>query len=463
MQGVCSHQGARLKSGMEMSLPTRYQMLDTEGSGGFGRVVHARDVWLERDIAIKILDPLMALEEAERRRFQLEARILAQMSHPNIPSIYDVVFEESTESEDGQARFQIIFEYIEGLTLRNHLSDDGGPITLDAARLWFAQLTSALQHAHDRGIVHRDVKPANIIIRTGEESCAIVDFGIALTKTEAERITKSGYVIGTPGYMSPEQQAGEELDARTDVYNLGVCLYEALSGNPMPHGDYRPLSGLNESIPPAIDELIQGCLEERDLRVESAEVFSKRLADALRPRVSLTSVLAEGRLSDLATALADMTPADYGERPAGQRGLIISKVVDIASSGEARFEIPIVSLLQRLIHLGTRLSAEEYAEIVDLGLIWGFDHVYETGEFGKSRLRRELGQEAYTLPPSLHAMVTKKVLEFFDQRNLKELKEYQLNGARDLVSNLMANRACEDAAPRLMFLRREIDQEQRSR
>ena len=164
-------------------------------------------------------------------RFQQEARILAQLSHPNIPAIYDVIFNEPDIDHpgNGDPKFQIIFEHIEGTTLKQLIHDEGA-IPLDDARIWFSQLASALGHAHSHGIVHRDVKPANIIIRLDRESCALVDFGIALTASQAERLTRTGYVVGTPGYMSPEQMAGEDVDARTDIFSLAVCLYEALAG-----------------------------------------------------------------------------------------------------------------------------------------------------------------------------------------------------------------------------------------
>jgi len=190
---------------------------------------------------VKVLDPVMALEEAEQQRFQNEAKILARLSHPNIPSIHDVVFTTPDKSEDDEGHFQLIFEYIEGQTLQEYLRDEGAA-SLEDARRWFRQLSSALAHAHELNVIHRDVKPANIIIRKDGDSCVLVDFGIVLTPDEAERLTKHGYVIGTPGYMSPEQQAGEEIDHRTDVYNLGVCLYEALAAIPIQAGDYRPLA-----------------------------------------------------------------------------------------------------------------------------------------------------------------------------------------------------------------------------
>jgi serine/threonine protein kinase len=444
-----------------MILPSRYEVVSTKGGGGFGQVVHARDRWLERDIAVKVLDPLMALEETERARFRNEARVLARMSHPNIPAIYDVIFIEAGDSEDGEAKFQLIFEYIAGETLQTYLHGEG-PASLDDARRWFRQLASGLTHAHGLNIIHRDVKPANIIIRSERDSCCLVDFGIALTPDEAQRLTRTGYVVGTPGYMSPEQQAGEDLDQRTDVYNLGVCLYETLAGVPIQPGDYRPLASLNEVIPPAIDELVLLCLEDKSRRLSTASAFAQQLASALTPKAPLATVLTEGRLSDLETALAEMTAAEFAERPAGQRALIVAKVVDLTESGNPRLEAPIFYLLTHLIRVGAMLDPDEYEEIIDLSMTWGFRHEYQTGEVGKARIRRALAQEAHSLAPHVYPMVAKNVLTFFDDEVLEDYDEGQLNGARELVSNLMANRSCDQEASALAKLRRQIDAEHRA-
>ncbi len=158
-----------------------------------------------------------------------------------------------------------------------------------------------------------------------------------------------------------------------------------------------------------------------------------------------------------------MTPIEFAGRPAGQRALIISKVADLVESGERRFELPVINLLQQLIYLGTRLRPDEYSEVVDLALSWGFERQYETGEVGKARLRRALAQEASSLPPELFTMAAAKALEFFNRHDLATFSEAQFNGARDVVSNLLANRACEEEALKLAALRRKIDAEQRGR
>ncbi len=445
-----------------MQLPSRYEVVSKKGGGGFGDVLHARDTWLDRDIAVKVLDPLMALEDAERRRFQNEAKILARMSHPNIPAIYDVIFAEPGGSEDGQAHFQLICEYVAGQTLQDYLRSEG-PASLEDARRWFRQLASALAHAHDLNVIHRDVKPANIIIRSGEDSCVLVDFGIALTPDEAERLTRKGYAIGTPGYMSPEQAGGEEVDRRTDIYNLGVCLYEALAGAPIQPGEYRPLASVNELIPPAIDELIQNCLEPKERRLPDAQGFTRALASALTPKAPLSSVLAEGRLSDLETALFAMTAAEFAERPAGQRELIVAKVVDLTESRNPRLEPPIFILLTNLVRLGIDLDSDDYEEIIELALTWGFKHEYQTGEVGKARIRRELAEQAASFSPQTYSMVANKVLEFLNGEPFDEYDEGRLNGVRELVSNLMANRSCNKEASALGKIRRQVDAEQRKR
>ena len=242
-------------------------------AGGFARVIKGRDNYLERDVAVKVLDPLLSkFEESDHERFRREAKILARLSHPNIPAIYDVDF--------GEDHFHIIFEFIAGRNLKQMLQEDGA-CQLPDVRRWFSQISSALEHAHGMGIIHRDIKPANIIIGEDRSSAFLVDFGIAISSEDARRITPWGYVIGTPGYMSPEQEAGEPVDKGTDIYSLAITLYEALSTARVPVGDYQALSIANEAIPPQIDDLIQDCLQPKGERVSTAREFASRLAGAL--------------------------------------------------------------------------------------------------------------------------------------------------------------------------------------
>jgi len=237
-------------------------------AGGFGHIIKGHDNDLERDIAVKVLSRLrQAFTEAEVERFRREARILAKLSHPNIPAIYYV------EIGKDEATFLIIFQFVEGANLRQLLTAQGA-CAISEVRNWFHQIASALDYAHSRGIIHRDIKPENIIITPDRESAYLVDFGIALSAEESKKLTEKGYALGTPGYMSPEQVAGKDLDFRTDIYSLGVTLYEALAGKPIPVGAYADLSASDESIPPQIDELIQECFYPVERRVPTAKAFS---------------------------------------------------------------------------------------------------------------------------------------------------------------------------------------------
>lgn len=296
----------------------RYIFKEEVGAGGFGKIRVAHDTALDRYVAVKTLDPILkTFSDVEQERFRREARTLAKLSHPNIPSVYDVEFSAET--------FNIYFQFIEGSNLRKVI-EANGPSQIGIARQWFQQIGSALDHAHKLGVIHRDIKPENIIVTPDMQTAYLVDFGIALSPEEIKRLTETGYVMGTRGYMSPEQLAGEVLDLRTDIYSLGVTLYEVLAGKRMPMGSYEELS-INEAIPASIDDLILECLaQNREQRLSSARLFNTRLTGALaQPTKPLSDVLAHGRLHELASVIEDYSAAEFVALPPGQRVLILAK------------------------------------------------------------------------------------------------------------------------------------------
>ena len=237
---------------------SHYEILDKIGGGGMGVVYRARDTRLEREVALKFLPPHLSLDEEIKRRFVHEARTASALDHPNICTIHDV-----DEADDGQ--LFIAMALYDGQTLRDRLSN--GRLTIDEVLEVAIQIGDGLAAAHAAGIVHRDVKPANVMI-TAEGLVKLLDFGLA--KDEQLDLTEPGSSMGTIAYMSPEQARGARVDARSDVWSLSAVLYEMLAGQ-------RPFSGKDEALVHAILEGEPAPLPE-EVPSELAAVVSLGLA-----------------------------------------------------------------------------------------------------------------------------------------------------------------------------------------
>jgi len=437
-----------------MSEPRFVLEASPHGAGGFAKVIKGRDNYLERDVAVKVRDPLITkFGEADRERFRREARILAKLSHPNIPSIYDVAF--------GEGQFHIIFEFIDGENLKSIIHENGA-CPLSDVRRWFAQIASALEHAHSLGIIHRDIKPANIMITPNRDSAYLVDFGIAISAADGKRLTNAGYVIGTPGYMSPEQEAGEPVDIRTDLYSLGITLYEALSASRIPVGDYQPLSLAYEGIPPEVDDLIQDCLAPQGQRLGTAREFAARLAGALKPAKTLSEVLAHGRLHELTAVIEQYSATDFAKLPAGQRALILEKTSDVVTSGETRLDYAGAQLLELLVERGLQLAPDEYRSIVAPAFDWGFNKKF--GDYlGKEALRNALERAAYEAHATAHAVLREEFAAFIGEIDLGQKEDWYLHCLRRIIQTLMANPCCSVGADKLAESLRSVNKAQRSR
>jgi eukaryotic-like serine/threonine-protein kinase len=259
----------------------RYEVARPLGSGGMGEVFLARDRVLGRDVALKILRRQYAGDDEFAERFKREAMSAASLSHPNIVQVYD-----RGETEDGAS--YIAMEYVPGGTLKERISNEG-PLDATAAAAIGAQVAAALGAAHDRGMVHRDIKPQNVLL-TAKGEAKVADFGIARAASSVT-ISQTGSVMGTAGYMSPEQALGKPATPKSDLYSLGVVLYETLTGelpftaeNPiavsMKHVNepLRPPREVNPRIPEDMNALVTKLLaKDPEDRYSSAD----ELADDL--------------------------------------------------------------------------------------------------------------------------------------------------------------------------------------
>jgi eukaryotic-like serine/threonine-protein kinase len=253
------------------------------GSGGMAVVYRGYQPNLDREIAIKVLPPTYKKDPAFLERFKLEARAMAQLTHPNIVTIHD--FGEEND------RLYIVMAYIAGGTLRDRL---GGPMNPQMVVQYIRDVASALAYAHERQIVHRDVKPANVLL-DGEGRGILSDFGIAKVRAARDGVTRVGAGVGTPEYMSPEQCRGTAVDGRADIYALGVLAYEMLTGRtPFIADDYAalahahiyetppPPSSINPRISPAVQAVVLKALaKEPAHRFQHAMEFATALQQAV--------------------------------------------------------------------------------------------------------------------------------------------------------------------------------------
>ncbi len=274
----------------------QYKILEKVGEGGMGVVYKAQDTKLDRTVALKFLPPHLSASEQDKARFVQEAKAAATLNHPNVCTIHDIL--------EHEGRIFIVMEFVEGQTLRERFSSINQHKAIDIG----IQVAEGLSAAHEKGIVHRDIKPENIMIRK-DGIAQIMDFGLAKLRaggSKITRLTKEGSTVGTAGYMSPEQVQGQESDHRSDIFSLGVMLYEMFTGELPFKGvhesalmyeivnvDPPPMSAVRRDVGPELDRIVFECLQkDPDERYNAVKDVAKDLKrfkrESSRTRMSRT-------------------------------------------------------------------------------------------------------------------------------------------------------------------------------
>jgi serine/threonine-protein kinase len=303
-------------------LGQRYELGDLLGSGGMGQVWRAYDHRLGRPVAVKLLAVELP-DQRVRERFEREARAAAAFSHANAVTVYDF-------GEDGNRPF-LVMELVEGRTLAALLAERG-PLPVPEAVAIADQVLAALSAAHRRGLVHRDVKPGNILV-TADGRAKLADFGIAVSVNRAvQGLTGTGQIMGTPQYLSPEQVGGEPVTHRTDLYAAGIVLYEALAGEPPFTGDVPvavalahrqspvpPLRSRRPDVPPAVADAVERALEkDPGRRFPDAEAMRAALAGRRAGHGSRATAVTVPLAPDR-TAVLELPPEPAARPPARRR------------------------------------------------------------------------------------------------------------------------------------------------
>ena len=374
-----------------------YQILKVLGNGGMGTVYLAQHTQIGRKVAIKELKPDYARDPSIRQRFKNEAALMANLHHPNIVSLHDYM-----ETPTGVF---LIMEYVEGITLDHYIHQVSGPVLENKAIEAFSQILDAVEYAHERSIIHRDIKPANIMISTNG-TIKILDFGIAKNIDPSERaLTRTGIKMGTIYYMSPEQVLARELDIRTDIYSLGITLYEMITGkNPyiVDLSEYEISNKIvNEPLPharhfyPNVSDEMQDILEKATAkdpvqRFQSAVEFKAALLgqqkfSRVQSSENIVEWIIEKEPSERSNTVPDQPVIKNTEKEylmldnafgmVTNHKLMFYKGKDLFEKGKKN-EIPLQRIISSELNTHREITSGSIALAIGVAMVWFFMNAF---------------------------------------------------------------------------------------
>ena len=285
-------------------LADRYRVDELVARGGMSEVYRGWDVRLDRRVAIKVLTRSLAADGAAVRRMEREARAVASLQHPNVVAVYD-------HGEEGDGTPFLVMEWIEGRSLKDVVAD--GPLPEQEARRITLQLLSALEHAHEHGIVHRDIKPQNVLM-TPDGMAKLTDFGIARSIDATHGLTMAGQIVGTAAYLSPEQAKGQPVTAASDVYSVGAILFELIAGRPPFAADTAMATALMHVDDPVPDVRALRRDASPAIAAVVARAMAKRPADRYPSAAAMAAALTEDADATLVMPARPGAPEGEPER-----------------------------------------------------------------------------------------------------------------------------------------------------
>ncbi|MFZ2511046.1 MAG: Stk1 family PASTA domain-containing Ser/Thr kinase [Gordonia sp. (in: high G+C Gram-positive bacteria)] len=440
-------------------LADRYELGEALGFGGMSEVQFARDLLLHRDVAVKILRPDLARDPTFYIRFQREAQNAAKLNHPTIVQVFDT---GETDTDEGPLPF-IVMEYVDGETLRDILRANG-PIAPRQAMAWMADVAAAMDFSHKAGIVHRDMKPANVMIdHTG--AVKVMDFGIARAMDDTSAtMTQTSAVMGTAQYLSPEQARGIKVDPRSDIYSMGCVLFELITGEPPftgdspiavahqhVHEDPRRPSQVNAEISPELDSVVMKAMSKNPAnRYQTSGEFRADLIKVIAGGKPSAPMLLDADDDDVLalTGAQSLASASGGRR----RGVALDSTPTYSPRRRrVRIAVALVSILTLIIAFLAWSPWSAGGEMVAIPMVTGLtadaakDNLEQTGfqvkEIAESSLDVAVGLATRTapgngVPTSKGSEVTLYVSSGPQRRAIPDLRGKTQKEATEVLSTL---------------------------